>query len=617
MSLHHPYYSYSTPLSRSPCKSFKALPVTLANSELDEQVQDVHVHISNCILDIDHQLSLDQTDRLYRQPKKGFQRSNYFAYDGNLGSGESGSKYSFTVIPLLQVIAAATPIRSLTAAVNSPSNLYDEMTALATQPPGSPPSLTGSRSSKSSSLHSSSLSGANVVLLDITNFEDIGLDEDHPVRDQSFDNSDKKRVNLPVAVNTMKGSTGNNAAISNTRELTNGATRPPYPNLHSQIGGITSSVPVPPLRLPPRAPGKKGFRNSSTPTLAMTAMTNLTRSRSPSPSHTSAPASTALIPRRASLQPQGLPTEAHMLPQRRGSWQPNRKTVKELEDEYNDLDEDLPEDASLWNVPLSPRPPTERTSISAIQSAQTSPSTSPERVDPLRSRRGGDVIAPSQPPPDQGARFAGRALSISPDSANSAASVKPKFPHGAPTGTLPHHSYFPASRSKSWNVALSELSEEAQYLTEALEIYAGNTEGQQERAVQSGAPPSGRSPEKLSRANTSPLELPPLRTSDMMIDPLPISKEKEKVLSRTRPSWLPPKDRKEEKKHLKQYQRIMQLSLHAGKVDPIRRRMSWILTTSQRERRLLKQSIGNALKTTPKTPSYGFGKSTFCPIGTK
>ncbi len=48
-----------------------------------------------------------------------------------------------------------------------------------------------------------------------------------------------------------------------------------------------------------------------------------------------------------------------------------------------------------------------------------------------------------------------------------------------------------------------------------------------------------------------------------MIDPLPISKEKEAVLSRTRPSWLPPKDPSEEKRHLKEYQKMMTLALEA------------------------------------------------------
>ncbi len=50
-----------------------------------------------------------------------------------------------------------------------------------------------------------------------------------------------------------------------------------------------------------------------------------------------------------------------------------------------------------------------------------------------------------------------------------------------------------------------------------------------------------------------------------MIDPLPVSKEKEAVLSRTRPSWLPPKDPAEEKRHLKEYQKMMAYSLEAEK----------------------------------------------------
>ena len=261
------------------------------------------------------------------------------------------------------------------------------MTALAAHPPGSPPGLTGSRSSKSSSLRSSSRSDANSPGYDIANFEDIDLDEHHPFRHPRMDDGDKRRVDLPIAASTINGSRNNNnnaATLANTRALTNGGTRPPFPNLHGQIRSIVGANTAPPLGLPRWAPGKRGLGSSSTPTLAMTAMSNLTRSRSPSPSYASAPSSKALIPRRASLQPQGIRTEAHTLPTRRGSWQPNRKTVKELEDEYNDLDEDLPEDASLWNVPLSPRPPTERTSISVVQSAAPSPLTSPERVAPLQ-----------------------------------------------------------------------------------------------------------------------------------------------------------------------------------------------------------------------------------------
>ncbi len=113
-------------------------------------------------------------------------------------------------------------------------------------------------------------------------------------------------------------------------------------------------------------------------------------------------------------------------------------------------------------------------------------------------------------------------------------------------------------------MALSELSEDAKSLTEAFENHAIIEEQKQEEAVQNGGSAVRPSMEKLSRAKTSTVELPPLRMNNVMIDPLPISKEKEKFLSRTRPSWLPPKSQKEEKKHLKEYQRMMEFSLEAG-----------------------------------------------------
>ena len=50
-----------------------------------------------------------------------------------------------------------------------------------------------------------------------------------------------------------------------------------------------------------------------------------------------------------------------------------------------------------------------------------------------------------------------------------------------------------------------------------------------------------------------------------MIDPLPISKEKEAVLTRTRPSWLPPKCQKEEKKHMKEWEQMMARAAEAEK----------------------------------------------------
>jgi len=57
-----------------------------------------------------------------------------------------------------------------------------------------------------------------------------------------------------------------------------------------------------------------------------------------------------------------------------------------------------------------------------------------------------------------------------------------------------------------------------------------------------------------------------------MIDPLPISKEKEAVLSRTRPSWLPPKDPAEERRHLKEYQKMMAQSIEAERRRQVAKR---------------------------------------------
>jgi hypothetical protein len=110
---------------------------------------------------------------------------------------------------------------------------------------------------------------------------------------------------------------------------------------------------------------------------------------------------------------------------------------------------------------------------------------------------------------------------------------------------------------------MSDLSEEAKIITEALEFHADSNGRRREEDLQSGRSSlsSGTDSKRGSKAN---IELPPLQKSNIMIDPLPISKEKEKVLTRTRPSWLPPKDQKEEKKHLKEYKKMMAQSREAG-----------------------------------------------------
>ncbi|OJJ42920.1 hypothetical protein ASPZODRAFT_1238566 [Penicilliopsis zonata CBS 506.65] len=110
-------------------------------------------------------------------------------------------------------------------------------------------------------------------------------------------------------------------------------------------------------------------------------------------------------------------------------------------------------------------------------------------------------------------------------------------------------------RVYSYNVMMSDLSEEAKIITEALEHHADEKRRRSD----------GSNGDLATRVSKSLIELPPLQKSNIMIDPLPISKEKEKVLTRTRPSWLPPKDQKEEKRHLKEYKRMMALSREAEK----------------------------------------------------
>ena len=427
---------------------------------------------------------------------------------------------------------------------------YDEMT----EAPGSPPGLTGSKSSKSSSGRSSSLSGADGILSDITHFEDIGLEEGQHPFGQSLHGMEK--MVRPVA--------GAGSPNPTMRELTSAGNHQPHPRLQGPTkrhsASYSTSLPIP-------VPLRRGLRSPSTPSLAITAMSNRNRSRSPSPNGippVPKTVSSPIAPQRPSLAP-----IKAMNPQvRRGSWQRSRKSVKELEAECNDSDEDLPDDASLWNVPLSPRPPAERmTSISASNSPKNSPRTSPERRSSLQTsfRDSSAQVPKTAPVLMASSPLAGNMISP-PSSPRRSRTLQ----RGASTGAMPDHLGFGAPRTKSWNLALSELSEEAKSLTEAFEDHAVLAEQQYEEAVQKGGASFRPSMEKLSRSRTSTVELPPLRMNNVMIDPLPVSKEKEKVLSRTRPSWLPPKSQKEEKKHLKEYQRMMESSLEAGRFSPLK-----------------------------------------------
>ena len=434
--------------------------------------------------------------------------------------------------------------------------------------PGSPPELSSSKSSKSSSFHSSSLSSANGVLPDLSHFEDIGLHDERALSSQDLHGQNRSHSSVslfrrnPISIN--EGGRNKAPPMPGMRELTNGMRKPMHPAHHGlprrssnqKTGSLSGNI--------ANGPAPAQTRNAATPnpldSSAMTALQSRSKSRSPSPSNQR---TFQLPPRAASISsPYLVPGPVRPLRRslsRTGSWQAGRKTTKELEDEYHDSDEELPDDASLWNVPLSPS--LFRTA-STKTSANPSTSTSPERPSHLSVPL---VKSRTVPTPPKTTPANSQLFSASPGRAP----LSPVMPliSRAVSMSGPSEGSFAKTRSKSWNVALNELSEEAISLSEALEAYARESE---QRKMNDNSSNKTFSIERQSldasvkRSKANVVELPPLRKGEVMVDPLPISKEKEKVLSRTRPSWLPPKNPKEEAKHLKEYQRMMELSLEAG-----------------------------------------------------
>lgn len=416
--------------------------------------------------------------------------------------------------------------------------------------PGSPPDLTNSKSSKSSSFHSSSFSdiaGPN----DISHFEDINLDDLHAALPSDLYHSyttgpEHGRPLARTSISPARSNRSSTHTLHSFRDLTNG-TKPRYPSLKGQVTSASRGQPN--LNTPRTI--RKGFSSPSAPSLTNHNLyINGRRSRSPSPTHSQASStSPRSLSRRSSrtyldVSPMALSASC------RQSWQPGtRKTVEEREAEYDDLDEDLPEDAIVWNIPISPRPAHER---SAPQSPQhTSPSLSPSSL-------GSDI-----PPVNSTSSPVSNT-----DCESSAVSASPSPSNIEGENVTPSNQSLRKTRTRSWHQTFSGLDPDARDITEALEAYREETARKHEDRVQNGGTHTGTSEDK-PKIKSSIIELPPLRKGDPLIDPLGISKEKEKVLSRTRPSWLPPKDPKEEKKHLKQYQLMMAHAEAAGEQHPI------------------------------------------------
>lgn len=471
--------------------------------------------------------------------------------------------------------------RSLTA----PTTLHeiDEET-LTTQPPTpcSPPnlSLSGSKSSKSSSFHSSQ-SDEHAILGDAQNFEEIGLADDDLLPSPRLSELAAKK--LGPAFSTLGNHTANGAAqraaarvpmaplgVNNRgpRELTasggvakaSGA-RSQFPTSKGQVR-YASRVDIfqrqqggtGPGLLPSGRSVPRGIMSPSTPALGVQTQ----RQRSVSPHM---PRSPSAVPSQHRYSTSALSPRLNV---RRTSWQSTttRKTAQELEMECDEDDgDDVPDGCVLENVPITPRPPTERT-----PSRPTSRNPSPERPAAAsshgRSKREPRVRSIGNGTP---------AVPVAQGSLRSPGSPRTPLTRQMSMGQFPlNHDAFPAKpRATSWNAALSELSEEAKALTEALEAHAADEEQAPSR-LGNGAntarhsAPSVRRPSFDQRRTKTTLAALPLRRSDPLIDPLPASKEKEAVLSRTRPSWLPPKDPEEERRHLREYERMM---ARAAEVD--------------------------------------------------
>jgi hypothetical protein len=407
--------------------------------------------------------------------------------------------------------------------------------------PSSPPELSYSKSSKSSdsSVRSDSSDderSTTTTAEKLRSFEDVTL-QDSPR--ESVD-CNVKPENRPTLRRPQKRSP--------TPSSEGG--RPPvpakdYPSLRSAVNGVLRDQS---LNLPYGRGMRRGFTSPSTPSFTMHGAQRIP-SRSPSPGKPvqSPQTLSATSPRTSwsatSPNPNGLP--------RRQSWQPGRKTAKQLEDEFDDGDDDLPEEVILENVPISPLP-------GQISQMLRSKTPSPHR----RASQAG--LAPSHSSlhsakvPKNAKRPS--APTIMPNGQYGAPrsprhSMRPPMPHSATVSTFSPEPLGHKHRSKSWT---EDLNEEARQLSAALEEYAERISSEKRRSQPNSAPGSPPRPSlQKQRAKTTIMELPQKQKGSIMIDPLPISKEKEAVLTRTRPSWLPPKDQKEEKRHVKEWEQMM------------------------------------------------------------
>ncbi|KAH7401800.1 rab-GTPase-TBC domain-containing protein [Phaeosphaeria sp. MPI-PUGE-AT-0046c] len=427
-----------------------------------------------------------------------------------------------------QLSARRRPPRPLMAALTYSQDAHTSFGG----PPGSPPDLTNSKSSKSSSFHSSNHSDfmGNGDLSNLSHFEDINLDEASTGPSVfPIPLSPSNRVLYESSRPYMTGGRSlshPHPAHSSVRDLTS-TSKQKYPNLKGHVSNAAQRS-----QTQLAAPGKqfrRGFTSPSAPTLSNLGLTAPNRSsRSPSPSNSQKfPSAPRTLSRKSSRNMDAFPSPG--LNSRRQSWQDaKRKTVKEREAECDDEDDELPEDAVVWNIPISPRPVQERTPSSCGSMASPDPSSA-------------GAAGPSSRKPSPAPSLSRYSPQPSPNSLSR--------DNSPPTQLV-------RQPTNAWEETYTNLDSDAKIMTEALEVFQSEFERKQEvKRQQPGLARSASLSQPEPKAK-KPI-LPPVRKSDPLIDPFQPSVEKQKYLSRTRPSWLPPKNPKEEKKHLKEYQKML------------------------------------------------------------
>lgn len=208
----------------------------------------------------------------------------------------------------------------------------------------------------------------------------------------------------------------------------------------------------------------------------------------------------------------------------------HRRTSSELERVY-DSDDSIPPETVFHNVPLSP------SKIPQMRKFTKGPG-------PLTEDDG-------HPPPVQ------EEVTSSPDEMPSQLSA-------TDPSTRPSSGVFPR-RVVSYHEAMTALDDESQRITRELgKIPVPVSKAEDRKSDESANAVTPKVLPELARQSRRATSHTYLPSTSTLLDPLPISKEKEAVLSQTRPSWLPPKSKAEEKRHLAQYQRMVQKAEEAG-----------------------------------------------------